>query len=119
MFLFGWSSSCCTRRIIFTLFCFGCANLLEAELPFPPVWKVQARARIESVPFPKATKSAPLVSAGNLRVTPEKALLLPPWPLTVVRNRQHELADYLLVLPCRSLIDRLIQIVGRRVVSLM
>src|SRR5690349_11094420 len=115
MFLFGWSSSCCTRRIIFMQFCFGCGNLLEAAVrERPTMWIVQRSARIECVPFPTSKKAASshcLVSARSLRVPSEEAFLLPLWPLVIVRDRQHELADYLLVLPCRSLIDRLVQII--------
>lgn len=78
------------------------------------MWMVQRRARIECVPFPTSKKAAAshfLVSARSLRVPSEEAFLLPLWPLVIVRDRQHELADYLLVLPCRSLIDRLVQII--------
>ena len=52
-----------------------------------------------------------------LRIAAEKAVRLPLRPLRIVRHFYHEQPDDVFVLPCRGQVNRLVEIIRRRVVA--
>ena len=55
--------------------------------------------------------------AAWLREAAEKAVRFPLWPSVIIRHFDHELPDNVFILPCGREVNRLVEIIRRRVVA--